>query len=68
MDEGRIVEPMMAAGVAIPRTDGLPVVAIGVAAMRERMAPKRIAAQRQVLHDEALRPLTTSDRIGSVQE
>ncbi len=66
MNEGRIVEAMTAIGVARLGTDGLPLVALGVAASRESMAPGRSAALLQVLRDEALRLLATSDLIGSV--
>ena len=68
VNEGRIVEAMVGIGIAILGADGLPVVALSIASIRERMAPARIVELLQILRSEAQRLLETSDLIGSGQQ
>ncbi len=67
LNEGRIVDAMMAIGVAITGPEGIPTVALSLAAIRDRMTPPRTAELLKVLRDEARRLQETSDLTGSLQ-
>ena len=68
MNEGRIVAAMKAIGVAITAADGPPVVALGVAAIRDRMSGERCVELLRILREEARCLQETGDLSGGMSE